>query len=95
MDTAQTAQNGSILGALLWPLLLVALFWFLLIRPARRRQALQRAVTESLTVGAAVVTTSGLHGTIVGLDERTVRLEIAQGVVVTYARPAIMEVTSG
>jgi preprotein translocase subunit YajC len=91
----QDAQTGSTIGALLWPLLLVALFWFLLIRPARKRQALQRAVTASLTVGAQVITTSGLHGSIVGLDERTVRLEIAPGVIVTYARPAIMEVTSG
>jgi preprotein translocase subunit YajC len=95
MDPVQTPATGSPFGGLLWMILLIALFWFLLIRPARKRQALQRAVTESLTVGAQVVTTSGLHGLIVGLDERTVQLQIAPGVVVTYARPAIMEVTSG
>jgi preprotein translocase subunit YajC len=85
-------NEGAGVSGLLFPILLIALFWFLAIRPARRRQAAQRAVVQALTTGSQVVTTSGLHGTIVGLDDATVRLEVAPGVIVTWARPAILEV---
>jgi preprotein translocase subunit YajC len=47
---------------------------------------------ESLTIGTPVMTTSGLHGTVAALGEKTVDLEIAPGVVVTFARPAILEI---
>ena len=55
-------------------------------------QAQAQALQESLTIGTPVMTTSGLHGTVAGLGETTVDLEIAPGVVVTFARPAILEV---
>jgi preprotein translocase subunit YajC len=93
----QAAENasGAGLSGLLLPLLLVAAFWFIAIRPARRRQAQQRAVISALSLGDRVITTSGLHGTITGMDDATVLLEIAPGVVVTWARPAVLEVVSG
>jgi preprotein translocase subunit YajC len=51
-----------------------------------------KTLQDSLTVGTPVMTTSGLHGTIAGLAEKTVDIEIAPGVVVTFARPAILEI---
>ena len=38
------------------------------------------------------MTTSGMHGTVARLDETTADLEVAPGVVVTFVRPAIMEI---
>lgn len=87
----ETTSGGGLSG-LLFPLLLIVLFWFLAIRPARRRQAAQRALVASLAVGQNVVTTSGLHATIAQIDDTTVRLEVAPGVTVTWARAAILEV---
>jgi preprotein translocase subunit YajC len=55
-------------------------------------QEKQQAMQDSLSLGTPVMTTSGLHGTIAGLGDRTVDIEIAPGVVVTFARPAILEV---
>jgi preprotein translocase subunit YajC len=74
-------------------LILAALLLFVL--PARQRKRMQekqQAMQDSLTLGTPVMTTSGLHGTIAGLGDRTVDVEIAPGVVVTFARPAILEV---
>ena len=74
-------------------LILAVLLLFVL--PARQRkrvQEQQKAMQESLSVGTPVMTTSGLHGTIAGLGDKTVDLEIAPGVVVTFVRPAILEV---
>jgi preprotein translocase subunit YajC len=55
-------------------------------------QAQAQAMQQSLTIGTPVMTTSGLHGTVAGLGETTVDLEIAPGVVATFARPAVLEV---
>jgi preprotein translocase subunit YajC len=80
---------------LLFPLLLVAMFVLLIVLPARQRKKIQQRQTEmqnSLTIGTPVMTTAGLHGTVAGLGEKTVDLEIAPGVVATFARPAILEI---
>jgi preprotein translocase subunit YajC len=67
----------------------------LIVLPARQRKRMQaqsQAMQASLTPGTPVMTTAGLHGTVVGLGDATVDLEIAPGVVVTFARQAILEV---
>jgi preprotein translocase subunit YajC len=80
----------------LFPFILLALAILLLfVLPARQRKKIQQQQQElqnSLTIGAPVMTTAGLHGTVAGLGDKTVDLEIAPGVVVTFARPAILEV---
>ena len=79
-----------------FPLVLLALaFVLLIVLPARQRKRVQaqaQAMQESLVPGTPVMTTAGLHGTVVRLGEETVDLEIAPGVVVTFARRAILEV---
>jgi preprotein translocase subunit YajC len=82
----------------LFPIILLAVFAVVLfVLPARQRKRMQaqaQALQESLNIGTPVMTTSGIHGTVAGLADKTVDLEIAPGVVVTFARPAIMEVRS-
>jgi preprotein translocase subunit YajC len=79
-----------------FPILLLALLAIMLfVLPARQRKKMQaqaQAMQHSLTIGTPVMTTSGLHGTVAALGETTVDLEIAPGVVATFARPAILEV---
>jgi preprotein translocase subunit YajC len=79
-----------------FPIIVVALLVVMLfVLPARQRKrmaAQAQTLQESLTVGTPVMTTSGLHGTIAGLHEGTVDLEISPGVVVTFARQAVLEV---
>ena len=80
----------------LFPLVVLVLaFVLLIVLPARQRKKLQerqRTLQESLTPGTPVMTTAGLHGTVAALGEGTVDLEIAPGVVVTFARQAVLEV---
>jgi preprotein translocase subunit YajC len=79
-----------------FPFILLALAVLLLfVLPARQRKRMQaqaQTLQESLRVGTPVMTSSGLHGTIAGLGDTTVNVEIAPGVVVTFARQAILEV---
>jgi preprotein translocase subunit YajC len=79
-----------------FPLVLLALAFVLLIfLPARQRrkvQQQQQQMQNALAIGTPVMTTSGLHGSVAGLGDTTVDLEISPGVVVTFARQAILEV---
>ena len=70
-------------------LILVAAFFFLVVRPQRRQMASHRALVAALSVGDEVITTGGLVGTICGLEDEIVDLEIAPTVVVRVARGAI------
>ncbi|WP_410872169.1 preprotein translocase subunit YajC [Nocardia sp. A7] len=78
----------------LFPLLILALLvpMFFGIRKQKREAEKVSTMQEALKVGDAVVTTSGLYGTIVDLDENTIDLEIAEDVVTTWLRQAIREV---
>ncbi|RBY88324.1 preprotein translocase subunit YajC [Blastococcus sp. TF02A-26] len=80
----------------LFPLVLLALaFVLLIVMPARQRKrmvAQQQEMQEALQPGTPIMTTSGIHGTVAGKTETTVDVEIAPGVVVTFARQAILEV---
>ncbi|MFF3223470.1 preprotein translocase subunit YajC [Nocardia suismassiliense] len=79
---------------LLFPLLLVALLvpMFLGVRRQKREAAKVTEMQDSLKAGDQVITTSGLYGTVVDLDDTTVDLEIAEEVVTTWLRAAIREV---
>ncbi|APA99646.1 preprotein translocase subunit YajC [Nocardia seriolae] len=79
---------------LLLPLLLVALLipMFLGVRRQKREMAKVTEMQDTLKVGDRVVTTSGLFGTVVELDDTSVDLEIAEEVVTTWLRQSIREV---
>ena len=67
----------------------------LFVLPARQRKrmaAQAQALQESLDIGTPVMTTSGMHGSVAAIGDKTIDLEIAPGVVVTFARQAILEV---
>ena len=80
--------------AYLFLLALLALMWFLLIRPQRRRQTAQQQMINSLEVGKEVVTAGGLYGTVTSLDGDEVHVRIAPEVEVRIAKRAIAAVLS-
>jgi preprotein translocase subunit YajC len=75
------------------PLVLIVLaFWFLVIRPARKRQQDMARTQSSAQVGTRVMLGSGIYGTVTALADDTVELEVAPGTVLTVARQAIVRV---
>ncbi|MGY1666548.1 preprotein translocase subunit YajC [Geodermatophilus sp. SYSU D00696] len=78
----------------LFPLLLLVLaFVALVVLPARARKRQQNQTQSALTIGVPVIMAGGVHATVAGLDDpATVQVEIAPGVVVTYARQAVLQV---
>ena len=72
-------------------ILIVVVFYFLLIRPQQKRQKEQKAMISAIRKGDKVVTTSGIFGTIVGMDdqENKVVLKIAENVKVEFLKSSI------
>lgn len=67
-----------------------AVFWLLIILPARRRQKAAVEMQSQLTIGDRVVTSGGIFGTISRVTDDRVGLEVAPGVVVDVARGALV-----
>jgi len=72
-------------------LILVAAFYFLIVRPQRRQQQFRRQVIAAVREGDEIITSGGVFATVVALDDETLDVEIAPGVVVTIARGAVQQ----
>lgn len=67
-------------------------FWFLLIRPAQKKQKDQQQMVSQLAPGVRVMTTAGIVGTVRHMGTKQAIIEIAPGVEMTLLKQAIMRV---
>ena len=81
-------QPGGI--TLFLPLILImVVFYFLMIMPAQKRQKKITEMLKNLKNGDKVITNGGIYGTIVGLDDDTLQLRIADQLKIKISRNAI------
>jgi len=71
---------------------MVAIFWFLLIRPQMRRQKEHQAKIASVKKGDQVVTAGGLLGKVIKVDDQYAEIEIAQGVRVKAVKSTLGDI---
>ncbi len=69
--------------------LLFGVFYFMLIRPQKKRAATHRNLIESVEVGDEVVTIGGLHGRVTRVGEDDLDLEAAPGTNLKFVKSAI------
>jgi preprotein translocase subunit YajC len=67
-------------------ILMLAIMWFLLIRPQQKKQKEHREMITNLKKGDMVITSGGLYGRITGLTDTTLTVEIADKVRVKVSR---------
>jgi len=79
-EGAQAAQKPGGLMSLLPFVLIFAVFYFLMIRPQKKKLEEEKNLLAKLSKGDEVYTKSGVLGIINGLTEKIVTLEIAEGV---------------
>jgi preprotein translocase subunit YajC len=79
------------MGPLLALLITFGLMWVLLILPQQRRMKQHQAIVASLQPGDEVVTAGGVYGTITSVDEETLAVEVAPGVVLRVLRSAVSQ----
>ena len=88
---------------LIFPLLILVAFWFLIVRPARKRQADLQATQNATGVGTRVMLSSGFFGTVTEEREETFMVElapetvaeVAKGAVVRIVEPVVLDAESG
>lgn len=69
--------------------ILVAAFYFLIVRPQRRQAMIRRQLLNAVDVGDEIVTSGGIYGTVISIDEDSLEVLIAEGIVVKLARGAV------
>jgi preprotein translocase subunit YajC len=87
---AAGAPEASPMWSFVVPMIfMVAIFYFLLIRPQQKKAKEHKALLENLKRGDRVMTNGGLIGNIVNIEEGLVVIEVADKVKVEVARPYI------
>ena len=87
---ASADQQVSPLVQLIPFALVLAIFYFVILLPMKRRQKKVQEFLSALKVGDKVVTSGGIYGSIAKLGEDSVQLQIAQNVRVDISRAAII-----
>jgi preprotein translocase subunit YajC len=90
---AQPDATNSLISTIIMFLAIFLIFYFLIIRPQQKRAREHQKLIESLKKGDKVITSSGIHGKVVGLDDKTVLLEVDDGVKIKFEKAAIAVVT--
>lgn len=82
-------EGGSIWSMVLMFGSIIAIFYFMIIRPQQKRTKERTALLDSIKKGDKIITAGGLHGTVVGIDEKTVLVQIADNVKVKLERSSV------
>jgi preprotein translocase subunit YajC len=85
----ENVELRQLLPPLLFMIAVLVFFWFMIIRPTKQRQKQHSDLVKSLENGDHVVTAGGIYGTVVQVREQTVKLKVADGVVMTMDRRAV------
>ncbi len=68
------------------------IFYFMIIRPQQKRSKEREKMLSNMQKGDKIITSGGLHGTIVHIDEKTVLLQVSDNVKLKYERTAIANI---
>jgi len=77
---------------MMFPVLVIVLFYFLLIRPQQKARKEQQKLIDNLKNGDEVTLTSGILGTVTNVKETTVVVRIAEGVKIEVLKAAVATV---
>ena len=84
---ARAPQGGF--GMLLFPIILIAIMYFLMIRPQMKRQKEHKAMLDKLSRGDEVLTSGGLAGVVTDIGDNFVTVEIADNVRIRVQKGSI------
>ncbi|MBK6915439.1 MAG: preprotein translocase subunit YajC [Ignavibacteriales bacterium] len=84
--------GGSLISTLIMFGAIFLIFYFMIIRPQQKRAKEREKMLSAMDKGDKVVTSGGLHGTIAGLDDKTVLLQVADNVKMKFERSAIASI---
>jgi preprotein translocase subunit YajC len=83
------ADGGSPLVQIVPFVLILAIFYFIILLPSKRKQQKVQEFLDNLKVNDRVITTSGIYGQITRLDDQKVQIQIADKVRIDVSKAAI------
>ncbi len=91
---AQTAGQGqqSLLGMLIPFILVFAIFYLIVILPARKKQKQHQRMIENLKPGDKIITAGGIYGVVTGLREDKLEIRIAPNVKIEITKGSVAAV---
>ncbi len=92
--TAQPATQGAVAGGsslMMFVMMfgIFIIFYLLLILPARKKQKKHMLMVENLKSGDRIITTGGIHGTIMGVKNDRIEVKIASNTVIQVTKSAV------
>ncbi len=87
-QVAAVAPSGDVWGMLLYCAVVFGIIYLFMVRPNKRRMAEYKKMLDSMKVGNRVMA-AGIYGTIKKVNENTIEVEIAKGVVVEMNKNAV------
>ena len=84
-----TAEGGSPLVQIVPFVLILAIFYFIILLPSKKKQQKVQDFLDNLKVNDKIITTSGIFGQVMRLDEQSVQIQIADKVQIKVSRAAI------
>ncbi|MFQ6777935.1 MAG: preprotein translocase subunit YajC [Alphaproteobacteria bacterium] len=90
-NAAQVAQKSDWLGMIIYCAVVFAIIYFFMVRPNKKRMAEYQKMLDAIKVGNRVLA-GGIYGKVVKINDKTVEMEIAKGVVIEVNKNAIANV---
>lgn len=87
----QASQQGSFGGLLLYCLVAFCIIYFLMVRPNKKRMAEYQKMIDEIKVGNRILA-AGIYGKVKKVNEKTLEMEVAKGVVIEVSKNAVANV---
>jgi len=85
----QGQGGGGFISTLFMFSLIILIFYFMILRPQKKRQKDRQQMLDNVKKGDKIITAGGLHGTIVGMDEKTLLIQVADNVKMKFEKSAV------
>ena len=90
-QTATVAQQGSVWGMMLYLIVVFGIIYLFMVRPNKKRMAEYQKMLDALKVGNRVMA-AGIYGTIKKINDKSIEIEVAKGVVIEVNKNAVASV---
>lgn len=87
-QAAQVPQQSGWFTLILYCVVAFAVIYFLMVRPNKKRMMEYQKMLESIKIGDRIMA-AGIYGTVKSINEKSLEIEIAKGVVIEVSKNAV------
>jgi preprotein translocase subunit YajC len=88
----QGGGGGGMISTLIMFGAIFAIFYFMIIRPQQKRAKEREKMLSAIQKGDKIITSAGMHGTIVGIEEKTYLIQVSDNVKIKFEKSAVASV---